>query len=259
MAKTIAVCNQKGGVGKTTTACAMATGLTKRGYRVLMVDVDPQCNSTGVYRAQVDGVATIHDLLFTRGVSPEMCVQHMELGDIIASDGLMEKDDANMTGVRESLILRRGLEPFQNQYDFIILDHNPGLAGILNNVLTAADDVIIPMQTDGFSVDGAAKLAEKISDIKTFTNHGLRVAGVLTTMCDLRSRSAKAFFAQAEALEKVFGAKVFESSIRRCQALADANTHRMSIFDYDPSGNGANDYNEMLDEYLRGVNNYGIK
>lgn len=257
MARTIAVCNQKGGVGKTTTACAMATGLTKRGYRVLMVDTDPQCNSTGVYRAQVDGVATIHDLLFTRGVSPEMCVQHMELGDIIASDGLMEKDDANLNGMRESLILKKALVPFQNQYDFIILDHNPGLAGILNNVLTAADEVIIPMQTDGFSVDGAVNLAERINDIRTFTNPGIQVAGVLPTMCNYSYRSTKAFFAQGEAIEKLFESKIFDTAIRRCQALADANTHRMSIFDYDPTGNGANDYNNMLDEYLGGINNYG--
>ena len=252
MGKIIAICNQKGGVAKTTTACALATGLKKRGYSVLMVDTDSQRNSTSVYRAESDGVATIHDLLFTRGIDPAICIQRTEIGDIIASDGLMAKDDANMNGVRESLILKKALAPFKDQYDFIVLDHNPGHGGILNNVLTAADEIIIPMQTDGFSIDGAADLAERINSVKEFTNPNLKVAGVVVTLCNSRYRSTKDFLAQTEVLERVFDTKVFSSMIRRCQALADANSSRMSIFDYDPSGNGATDYNAMIDEYLEG-------
>lgn len=254
MARTIVICNQKGGVAKTTTACAMATGLAKRGYRVLMVDVDSQRNSTAVFRAESEGVATIHDLLFTRGIDPFICVQHTEIGDIIASDSLMAKDDANLNGVRESMILKKALEPFQSSYDFIILDHNPGQGGVINNVLTAADDVIIPMQADGFSADGAADLAERINSVKEFTNHGLRVAGVLVTFYNGRTRSAKSFLEQADVLERVFDTVVFETKIRRCQELPDANDRRMSIFDYAPKGNGAEDYSAMIDEYLRGVN-----
>ena len=253
MGKIIAICNQKGGVAKTTTACAMATGLQKRGFKVLMVDTDSQRNSTGVYRAETDGVATIHDLLFTRGIDPQICIQHTELGDIIASDGLMAKDDANLNGVRESLMLKKALAPFKDKYDFIILDHNPGHGGILNNVLTAADEIIIPMQTDGFSIDGAADLAERINSVKEFTNRDLKVAGVVVTMVNSRYRSTKDFLAQSEVLERVFDTKVFKTMIRRCQALADANSSRMSIFDYDPSGNGATDYNALIDEYLEGA------
>ena len=250
----LAISNGKGGVAKTTTACAMATGLAKRGYRVLMVDTDPQRNATSVYRAESDGVATIHDLLFTRGVHHAQCVQHTHVGDIIASDSLMVKDDANLNGVRESLILKKALAPFRDSYDFIVTDHNPGLGGIINNVLTAADDIIIPMQTDGFSIDGAVDMAERISSVREFTNPGLRVAGVLLTFYNGRTRSAKEFLAQKDALEKVFNTKVFESKIRRCQALADANTGHMSIFEYDPMGNGAADYDAMIDEYLGGLN-----
>lgn len=259
MAKLIAVCNQKGGVAKTTTAIELATGLAKRGYRVLMVDVDPQRNTTAVYRAETDGVATIHDLLFTRGIDPMMCVQHTEVGDIIASDSLMAKDDANMNGVRESLILKKALEPFREIYDFIVMDHNPGLGGIINNVLTAADDVIIPMHTDMFSSDGAADLAERINSVWEFTNHNLRVAGILLTFYNGRTNSAKDFMAQKDVIERVFKTKVFDAKIRRCQALVDANNRRMSIFDYDPKGNGARDYDAMIDEYLREVNRYGVR
>ena len=254
MAIVIAICNQKGGVAKTTTACALATGLKKRGYKVLMVDTDSQRNSTSVYRAETEGVATIHDLLFTKGVNPMQCVQHTETGDIIASDGLMAKDDANMNGVRESLILKKALSVFQDLYDFIVIDHNPGHGGILNNVLTAANDLIIPMQTDGFSIDGSADLAERINSVKEFTNRDIRVAGVVVTLCNPQTISAKAFMEQKHVIERVFDTKVYSTVIRRCQALADANTNRMSIFDYDPNGNGATDYNAMIDEYLEGVN-----
>ena len=252
MARIIAVCNQKGGVAKTTTSLALATGLIRRWYKVLMVDTDPQRNSTAVYGAEWDGVATIHDLLFTRGVDPYQCVQHTEVGDIIASDSLMVKDDANLTGLAESETLKNALLPFSD-YDFIVLDHNPGLDGILNNVMTAADDLIIPMQTDGFSIKGAADMAQRIASVKKYTNHGLNIAGVLVTLYSGRTKTAKEFLAQKEVLERVFGSKVFDAKIRRCQALSDANDRCMSIFDFDPNGNGAKDYNAMIDEYLEGV------
>lgn len=251
MAKIIAITNQKGGVAKTTTACNLAAGLQKRGYKVLMVDTDSQRNSTAVYRAQTDGVATIHDLLFTRGVDPMVCVQHTEIGDIIASDSLMEKDDANLNGLKESIMLKKALVPFMDLYDFIILDHNPGQGGVLTNVLTAAEEIIIPMQADGFSADGAADMAERISSVKELTNHNLRVAGVLITFYNGRTRSARSFLEQKEALERLFDTKLFEVKIRRCQALADANDRCMSVFDYEPSCNGATDYNELIDEYLK--------
>lgn len=259
MAKRIAVCNQKGGVAKTTTAIELATGLAKRGYKVLMVDTDSQRNTTAVYRAETDGVATIHDLLFTRGIDPMICVQHTPVGDIIASDSLMAKDDANLNGVRESLILKKALEPFREIYDFIVMDHNPGQGGIINNVLTAADDVIIPMQTDGFSADGAADLAERIDSVREYTNHKLRVVGVVLTFYDRRTNSARNFVAQKEVLENIFQTKVFDTVIRRCQALADANDRCVSIYDYKPKSNGAIDYEAMIDEYLREVNRYGIE
>ena len=250
MAKIVAICNQKGGVAKTTTAIALATGLAKRGFRVLMADIDSQRNSTAVYGAESENVATMHDLLFTRGIDPLSCVQHTRVGDIIASDSLIAKDDANLNGVRESLILKKALEPFCDLYDYIILDHNPGQGGVINNVMTAANEIIIPMQPDSFSSDGAVDLAERINSVKEFTNRDLKVAGVVITFYNSRTRSAKAFLAQKEVLERVFDTKVFNAKIRRCQALPDANDRRVSIFDYDPSGNGATDYNAMVDEYL---------
>lgn len=254
MAKIIAVCNQKGGVAKTTTACNLVIGLSKRGYRTLMVDVDPQRNATSVFRANTDGVATIHDLLFTRGVTAQQCIQETEIGHIIAGDSLMIKDDANMNGLKESLILKKALAPLRDLYDFIFIDHNPGLDGILNNVQTAADEIIIPMQAELFSIEGAADMAERIESVKSFTNPNLRVAGVVVTFDYARSVGTKQFMAQAHVLEKAFNTKVFKTTIRRDQSVVNANNNRMSVFDYAPKSNGAKDYNALIDEYLKGVN-----
>ena len=109
------------------------------------------------------------------------------------------------------------------------------------------------MQTDGFSIDGAADLAERINSVKEFTNHDLRVAGIILTLYNGRTTSARKFLEQASIIEDLFESKVYNAKIRRCQALSDANTSRLSIFDFDPSGNGATDYNAMIDEYLEGV------
>ena len=254
MGKIIAVCNQKGGVAKTTTVCALATGLNKRGYNVLVCDCDPQRNATSVFRGETDGVATIHDLLFTKGISPEQCIQQTEIGDIIAGDSAMVRDDANLNGVRESLILKKALAPLRDKYDFILLDHNPGLNGILNNVQTAADEIIIPMQADLFSVEGAADMAERLASIQELTNPNLVVAGVLITFDYVRSVGTKDFLSQAHVLEAAFKTRVFKSRIRRCQDIVNANNNRMSIFDYAPTSNGASDYNALIDEYLNEVN-----
>ena len=230
MARIIAVCNQKGGVAKTTTALALATGLIRRGYKVLLVDTDPQRNCTIVYRAEWEDVATVHDLLFTRGIDPMQCVQHTEVGDIIASDSLMVKDDANLTGLAESETLKNALVPFAH-YDFIVLDHNPGLDGVLNNVMTAANDLIIPMQTDIFSTKGAADMAQRIASVKKYTNHELNIAGILLTLYSGRTNTAKEFLEQKDVLERVFDAKVFDAKIRRSQAISDANDRFMSILE----------------------------
>lgn len=250
MARNIAICNQKGGVAKTTTAIALATGLAKRGYKVLMVDTDPQCNTTGVYQAEIDGVATIHDLLFTRRIDPFICIQHTEIGDIIAGDSIMETDNANLNGLEKTMILKNALQPFQDHYDFIFFDQNPGYSGIMNNVLNASDEVIIPMQTDGFSIDGCAGLAQRINTVQKFTNPNLKIAGILLTLFNGRTTSAQLFLQQKEVIEKVFDSKIFETKIRRSQPLSDANSNRMSIFDYDPKSNGALDYDSVIDEYL---------
>ena len=115
------------------------------------------------------------------------------------------------------------------------------------------------MQTDVFSLDGSVDLAERINSVKEFTNRNLRVAGVLITFYNGRTNSAKDFVAQKEAIERAFQTRVFNTKIRRCQSLVDANNRCMSVFDYAPKRNAAMDYNAMIDEYLMEVNCHGTK
>ena len=251
MSRIIAVANQKGGVAKTATCIQLAAGLRKKGYRVLLTDTDSQRNSTNVYKAQTDGVATIHDLLFTRNIDPYECIQHTALGDIIASDKLMESDNANLTGMRESLLLKKALVAFRDDYDFIIIDHNPGQGGTIANALTAANDVIIPMIPEGFSIDGAVDMSERIDSVREFTNHELRVAGILITFYNPRAVLTRQFMEQQDALTRLFNTKIFDAKIRTSQSIKDACTYGTSVFDYkNGANNGAEDYGRFVDEYL---------
>ena len=251
MARIIAVANQKGGVAKTATCIQLAAGLKRKGYRVLMVDTDSQRNTTNVYKAATDGVATIHDLLFTRNIDPYECIQKTELGDIIASDKLMENDNANLTGMRESLILKKALANFDKDYDFIIIDHNPGQGGTIANALTAANDVIIPMLPEGFSIDGAVDMSERIESVREFTNHNLRVAGILITFYNYRAVLTRQFMEQEDALTQLFNTKIFKTKIRTSQSVKDACTYGVSVFDYkNGNNNGAEDYGKFVEEYL---------
>lgn len=254
MSRIIAVANQKGGVAKTATCIQLAAGLQRKGYKVLLVDTDSQRNSSRVYGAESDNVATIHDLLFSRNTDPEECVQKTNMGDIIASDKLMENDNANLCGVRESLTLKKALTPFREKYDFIIIDHNPGQGGTLANALTAADDVIIPMLPEGFSIDGAVDMAERINDIRQFTNKELRVIGILLTFYNGRATLTRQFMEEQEKIEALFETKFFDAKIRTCQAVKDACTYGQSVFDYkNGQNNGAEDYEAFVNEYIERV------
>ena len=138
MAKIIAVTNQKGGVGKTTTATALATGLTRDGYKSLLMDLDPQCNSTDTFRAIIHDQATLFDVLVDR-YPISQSIQHTEIGDIVAGDPLLEDAEQKIAEQGREYRLSEALDGLEENYDFIILDTPPNLGILLTNALTAAD------------------------------------------------------------------------------------------------------------------------
>ena len=177
--KIIAVSNQKGGVGKTTTATNVAYGLQLRGKKVLLVDCDPQGNSTDTWRASgADGCPTLSDLLFTNEPAEE-CVQHTEIGDILAADKELENAELRLTGVPGYFRLKNRLDTLKDNYDYIILDTPPNLGLLLQNALIAADGVIVPLTTSKYALDGMSRFIETVNEVKSMPNPNLEVLGLL--------------------------------------------------------------------------------
>jgi len=197
----IAVTNQKGGVGKTTTSLCLAQELKSRGFKVLLIDTDAQCNSTKFYEARTEGTATLLDILC--GDEPAMsCVQHTAKGDIIASDKQLS-DAENMVKVDERRFthLKRSLKSLEGKYDYIIFDTPPSIGVALKNVLAAIDYVIIPVEESGWSLDGLMDLAEAL-DLARDNNENLQVMGILTIKAKERTRKSKRMSEFASSLAK---------------------------------------------------------
>ena len=251
MAKVIAFCNQKGGVGKTTTATTMAAGLQLKGYKVLLVDSDPQGNATDTYRAQIKGTATLYDLLFENEPANE-CVQKTDHGLIIAADPLLKEAGKHLNGVSGTYRLKERLEPIRDDFDFILIDTPPTLGELLTNALTAADEVIIPVTADRYGVQGLAQMQETISDIKRYTNPNLTISGLLLVKYTWRTRLNRELHKALKGIAEQFNTIVFNTTIRESTKTREAQTARMSLFEYAPKSTTALDYTDFVNEFLKG-------
>lgn len=251
MAKVIAFCNQKGGVGKTTTATTMAAALQLKGYKVLLVDSDPQGNASDTYRAQIKDTATLYDLLF-EGEPVNECVQKTEHGLIVAADPLLKEAGKHLNGVSGTYRLKERLEPIREDFDFILIDTPPTLGELLTNALTAADEVIIPVTADRYGVQGLAQMQETISDIKRYTNPNLTVAGLLLVKYTWRTRLNRELHKALKAIAEQFNTIVFNATIRESTKTREAQTARMSLFEYAPKSTTALDYTDFVNEFLKG-------
>jgi len=228
---TIAIINQKGGVGKTTTAGALAAGLHRRGYSVLMVDLDAQGNLTnGAPPAET------HRLLQGERIAPTTTAS----GDIYTSSPALASADLTLTQTGKEYRLKEALEGMS--YDFCILDLPPALGVLTANALTAADYAIIPAKADLFSIQGIAQLTQTVNAVKKYCNPKLEIMGILLTMYNKRAILQREIAASLS--------DVFETKIRPCGALAEAQARRMSIFDYAPKSNAAADYDNLITEVL---------
>lgn len=243
----IAVCNQKGGIGKTTTAVNLATGLARMGKKTLLVDMDSQVNATDTYRAETDGVGTLYDLMVHGDTD---VIQHTELGDIIAGDRLLKDADKQITGPSANFRVRKGLEKIKARYDYIILDTPPALSVLLINALTAADQCIIPLTADRYGLQGLASLHENIADVREYTNPRIGVMGILLVKFGGRLKTEQAVLESLDGYAKMFGTKVFESKIRTANAVQKAQLARQGLFEYAPNCTAAEDYMDLVKEVL---------
>lgn len=247
MSKTIAISNQKGGVGKTTTAVNLASALARKGQRVLLIDFDSQANaSNGLGLHQLPGSSSIYDALMEKSNIGEIIHHHRDPDiDILpASIALSTLNPGSIDEKQLSVVI----EPIKKDYDFILIDCPPAL-GVLNaNALSAADTVLIPVQCEYFALEGLTQLLLTIRMIQKTTNPELRIEGILLTMHDPRTRLS---LEVSQEVRQTFGSLVYENPIPRNIKLSEAPSRSVSIFEYDDKSPGAKAYLEFCQELLR--------
>jgi chromosome partitioning protein len=247
----LAIANQKGGVGKTTTAINLGGYLAHGGRRVLIVDLDPQGNAStclGVRKHDLE--YTIGDVLLGDVSIQEATVPTGRPGlDLLPSTPDLAGTAVALAGViaRESR-LRQALQPVADWYDLILIDCPPSLDLLTINGLTAAQQVIIPLQCEYLALEGLAQLRETIELVRTHLNHGLFIGGVVMTMYDGRANLARQV---VEEVRRYFPQRIFNTIIPRNVRLSEAPSHGELIYEYDPSSRGAKAYAALTEELLQ--------
>ncbi|PID72140.1 MAG: chromosome partitioning protein ParA [Desulfobulbus propionicus] len=252
-AKTIAVANQKGGVGKTTTALNLAAVLAQKRKKVLLVDSDPQGNaSSGVGVFDTNGGASIYTCYTGSGATKE-CITATRMKNLAVLPSSID-----LVGVEVELIaqenrekkLKSILRAVKQDYDFIIIDCPPSLGILTLNSLTAADSVLIPLQCEYFALEGLAQLISTIRKVKKTLNRELYIEGLLLTMYDRRNKLTHSV---AKEIQNHFGKQVYKTVIPRNVRLSESPSHGKTIIEYDKTSSGAKAYTKLGTEFLKRI------
>lgn len=242
----IAVANQKGGQGKTTTAQAIVTGAAQIGKKALAIDLDAQGNLTFSMGGNAADVGAYE--LITGKAAPEKTVQRTAQGDIITASLALASADTTLTGNARTEALKTAIRPLVRRYDVIVIDCPPALNTLLINALTAADKVIIPLTADMYSLQGLYLLAQTIRETRQKHNTGLEIGGVLFVKHNTRTVLARDLADVIKEKCNAMGVPVYNTVIREGIAVREAQTQRQSIFDYAPRSNPAKDYKRLIEE-----------
>ena len=254
MTAIITVANQKGGVGKTTTAINLSAALAHRGKRTLLIDLDPQANSSMSFLDIRQLKVTMYDALTQDGVHlPDIIVPAEKVGNLAVAPSTiaLAKIEAKLIGELDSHYrLKDELLRVQEGYDYVVIDTPPTLGIITVNALVAATHVLIPIQASYFALEGTDDLLETIDKIKIRANPQLQILGALITMYDKRTLLAKDILEQ---IQNVFGLKVFNTIITKSVRLEESPAYRESIFSFAPKSTGAYEYYRLSEEVLSRV------
>ena len=252
MGKTIAIANQKGGVGKTTTSINLSASLAAKGKKVLVIDTDPQGNTTSGFGVEKNDLEnTVYELMLSECSIKECILNDVIDGvSIIPSNVNLAAAEIELIGVdRKEYILKREVEWIKDNYDFIIIDCPPSLSMLTINAMTTADTVLVPIQCEYYALEGLSQLIHTINLVKERLNPDLDIEGVVFTMYDSRTNLSMQV---VENVKSNLSQKVFQTLIPRNIRLAEAPSYGMPINAYDPKSAGAEAYMQLAEEVISG-------
>lgn len=256
MGKIIAITNQKGGVGKTTTSVNLAASFAALNKRVILIDLDPQGNaSTGCGIDKNKITHSIYDVLMEIVPAQQAMIRLTEIGfDVIASNSDLTAAEVElMQAVRKEQRLAKGLLSINQSYDYILIDCPPSLNMLTLNAMVAANSLLIPMQCEYYALEGISALMSTLKNIQSTVNKNLHLEGILRTMFDDRNRLTKDV---SEQLIRYFGDKVFKVCIPRNIRVAEAPSHGLPVLNYDRTSRGAITYMALAKEILENAESF---
>lgn len=246
MTQIITVTNQKGGVGKTTTAASLVCGLHQRGAKVLGIDLDPQGNLGFNLGLDIGSGSTVYDVLMGE-CTIEEAIQPTEYGDVLPADIMLSASEVEFTAPRREFMLSDILTGVRSRYDFIIIDTPPALNLLTVNAYVASDGLIVPMEAEVLSLVGITQLQETIETVRSTYNPQLKVLGILINKFNGRLTLSKDILEMAQVVADQLDSQVFEAKIHRGVGVAMAPAHGQTVLTYQPDSRPAQDLQSIID------------
>ncbi len=255
----IAVANQKGGVGKTTTSQALTAGLAARGYKVLGIDLDPQGNFSAACGSVNYDVPTVYELMKREAAAGETVQNIKDRYDIIPSNIMLAGTEQELSQTGKEYRLKEVIAPIAQNYDYIIIDTPPSLGLLTINAFTVASDILIPTTAGIFAATGINQLNETVRSVQKYCNPDIHITGILFTRFNPRTNISKQIKELTEQLSEYISAPIYKTYIRSAIAVEEAQANRTDIFNYAGKSTVAEDYKAFIDEFLKGEKGNGRK